>query len=170
MLAAGHAPNTTTYNALISAYSRAGSLDRVMAAFNEMVARGCERRWGRGRLAARHAQLRALLAWPHAHSRMPCECCPPRAWAPPLRLECSRAGTRCTRRYCCCSVITYSALISACEKAGHWQAALDLFGRMRSEGCTPNVITYNSLITACSQVGLGLNASDIVRGRCVGVL
>jgi pentatricopeptide repeat domain-containing protein 1 len=44
MLAAGHTPNTTTYNALISAHSRAGSLDRVMETFSEMVSRGCERR------------------------------------------------------------------------------------------------------------------------------
>jgi pentatricopeptide repeat protein len=50
------------------------------------------------------------------------------------------------------SVITYSALISACEKAGQWQLALNLFGEMLRERCTPNVITYNSLITACAQV------------------
>lgn len=51
------------------------------------------------------------------------------------------------------SVITYSALISACEKAGQWQLALNLFAEMLKERCTPNVITYNSLITACAQVG-----------------
>jgi len=51
------------------------------------------------------------------------------------------------------SVITYSALISACEKAGQWQLALNLFNEMLRERCTPNVITYNSLITACAQVG-----------------
>lgn len=50
------------------------------------------------------------------------------------------------------SVITYSALISACEKAGQWQLALNLFGEMLKEKCDPNVITYNSLITACAQV------------------
>lgn len=44
MLAAGHTPNTTTYNALISAHSRAGALDHVMSVFQEMVASGCERR------------------------------------------------------------------------------------------------------------------------------
>jgi pentatricopeptide repeat protein len=43
MLAAGHQPNTTTFNALISAYSKAGRLDRVMEAFQEMVNTGCER-------------------------------------------------------------------------------------------------------------------------------
>lgn len=53
------------------------------------------------------------------------------------------------------SVITYSALISACEKAGQWQLALNLFGEMLRERCIPNVITYNSLITACAQVREG---------------
>lgn len=49
------------------------------------------------------------------------------------------------------SVITYSSLISACEKAGHWELAMELFNEMHQEGCTPNTVTYNSLITACAQ-------------------
>jgi pentatricopeptide repeat domain-containing protein 1 len=49
------------------------------------------------------------------------------------------------------SVITYSSLISACEKAGRWEAALQLFDEMTRDGCTPNTVTYNSLITACGQ-------------------
>ena len=49
------------------------------------------------------------------------------------------------------SVITYSSLISACEKAGEWRLALQLLEEMRREGCNPNVISYNSLITACAQ-------------------
>ena len=51
------------------------------------------------------------------------------------------------------SVITYSSLISACEKAGEWRLALQLLEEMRREGCNPNVISYNSLITACAQGG-----------------
>ena len=54
-------------------------------------------------------------------------------------------------RGCERSVITYSSLISACEKAGEWQLALDLFGEMHAEGVQPNTVTYNSLITACAQ-------------------
>lgn len=61
------------------------------------------------------------------------------------------------RTNCERSVITYSALISACEKAGQWQLALNLFEEMLRERCTPNVITYNSLITACAQVNLTLS-------------
>lgn len=49
------------------------------------------------------------------------------------------------------SVITYSSLISACEKAGRWETALELFDEMLREGCAPNTVTYNSLITACGQ-------------------
>ena len=33
MLEGGHAPNSTTYNALISAYGKAGQLDKVMEVF-----------------------------------------------------------------------------------------------------------------------------------------
>ena len=51
------------------------------------------------------------------------------------------------------SVITYSSLISACEKAGHWELAMELFNEMHQEGCIPNTVTYNSLITACAQGG-----------------
>lgn len=49
------------------------------------------------------------------------------------------------------SVITYSSLISACEKAGQSDLALELFQEMAQEGCVPNTVTYNSLITACAQ-------------------
>ena len=52
------------------------------------------------------------------------------------------------------SVITYSSLISACEKAGQWELALELFNEMAGEGCVPNTVTYNSLITACAQGAL----------------
>ena len=48
-------------------------------------------------------------------------------------------------------MITYSSLISACEKAGRWELALQLFREMHAEGCRPNVVTYNSLIAACAQ-------------------
>lgn len=57
----------------------------------------------------------------------------------------------CAGRPSACSVITYSSLISACEKAGRWETALQLFDEMQRDGCTPNTVTYNSLITACGQ-------------------
>ena len=48
-------------------------------------------------------------------------------------------------------MITYSSLISACEKAGDWKLALEFFEECTKDNCRPNVITFNSLISACSQ-------------------
>lgn len=64
------------------------------------------------------------------------------------------------------SVITYSTLISACEKAGEWELALQLFGRMPQDGVRPNTITFNSLITACAQ-GAATQARARARVWCV---
>ncbi len=47
-------------------------------------------------------------------------------------------------RGCERNVITYSSLISACEKSGRWQLALDLFAEMHREGCKPNVVRFQS--------------------------
>ena len=46
-------------------------------------------------------------------------------------------------------VITYNALISACEKGKQPERALELFEAMQRQGLVPNVITYNALISAC---------------------
>lgn len=48
-------------------------------------------------------------------------------------------------------MITYSALISACEKAGRWQLALSLLEEMHRDKVSPNTVTFNSLISACAQ-------------------
>lgn len=69
------------------------------------------------------------------------------------------------RRGCERNVITYSSLISACEKAGRWELALDLFNEMHREGCKPNVVTYNSLIAACAQ-GMSCRLLGIVIACC----
>ncbi|KAK3249083.1 hypothetical protein CYMTET_41480 [Cymbomonas tetramitiformis] len=49
------------------------------------------------------------------------------------------------------NVITYSSLISACEKGGQWEKALEVFAGMKKAGVEPNVITYSSLISACEK-------------------
>ena len=48
-------------------------------------------------------------------------------------------------------IITYSALISACEKGKQPERALQLFEAMKQQGMVPNVITYNTLISACEK-------------------
>jgi pentatricopeptide repeat domain-containing protein 1 len=72
------------------------------------------------------------------------------------------------QRGCERNVITYSSLISACEKAGRCELALQLFERMHKEGCMPNVVTYNSLIAACSHGGCAWQSVSQSVGRSVG--
>eukprot|EP00931_Biecheleriopsis_adriatica_P095279 TRINITY_DN6891_c0_g1_i10.p1 TRINITY_DN6891_c0_g1~~TRINITY_DN6891_c0_g1_i10.p1 ORF type:complete len:126 (-),score=29.61 TRINITY_DN6891_c0_g1_i10:130-462(-) len=45
-------------------------------------------------------------------------------------------------------VITFNALISACEQGNHSEKALEIFAEMRQRGLQPNVITYDSLVRA----------------------
>lgn len=51
------------------------------------------------------------------------------------------------------NLITYSALISACEKGGKPEQALELFEAMLRRGVVPELITYNALISACEKGG-----------------
>jgi pentatricopeptide repeat domain-containing protein 1 len=50
-------------------------------------------------------------------------------------------------------VITYNASISACEKGGQWEKALQLLEEMRAKGVEPDVILYSASISACEKGG-----------------
>ena len=47
--------------------------------------------------------------------------------------------------------ITYSAAISACEKGGQWQRALQLLEDMQAKGIPADTITYSAAISACEK-------------------
>ena len=49
------------------------------------------------------------------------------------------------------SAITYSALISACERGKLPERALKVFEALMQQGVVPNEITYNALISACEK-------------------
>ena len=49
------------------------------------------------------------------------------------------------------SVITYSALTSACEQGQNPERALGLFTAMQRQGMMPDVIIYTALISACEK-------------------
>ena len=59
------------------------------------------------------------------------------------------------------TVITYNALISACEKAGQSDRAFEVYNVMRHERVTPTVITYSALISACANAGQWRQALDL---------
>ncbi len=62
-------------------------------------------------------------------------------------------------RGCERNVITYSSLISACEKSGRWQLALDLFAEMHREGCKPNVVRTRPTLTLILTLILSLTTT-----------
>ena len=50
-------------------------------------------------------------------------------------------------------VISFSAGISACEKSGNWQQALQLLSDMQADGVQADVICINAGISACEKAG-----------------
>eukprot|EP00438_Fugacium_kawagutii_P020542 Skav202306 [mRNA] locus=scaffold60:94861:101327:+ [translate_table: standard] len=51
-------------------------------------------------------------------------------------------------------IITYNAVVSACEKGGQWALALSIFNQMlesKSESLKPNPMTYQGLLSACER-------------------
>ena len=48
-------------------------------------------------------------------------------------------------------VITYSGVISACEKSKQAERALEVFKAMRRQCVVPSQITHNALISACAK-------------------
>jgi pentatricopeptide repeat domain-containing protein 1 len=49
------------------------------------------------------------------------------------------------------NTITYNAAISAYEKGGQWQRALQLMKDMQAKGIPANTITYNAAISVCEK-------------------
>ncbi|CAJ1427927.1 unnamed protein product, partial [Effrenium voratum] len=49
------------------------------------------------------------------------------------------------------NVVSFSSCISACEKAGEWQRALDLLCLMPTQEVSPNAYSFSSAISACQK-------------------
>jgi len=62
------------------------------------------------------------------------------------------------------NTITYNAAISACEKGGEWERALELLGGMEAAGVAPNTVTYNAAISACEKGGKWERALELLDG------
>ncbi|XP_051181056.1 pentatricopeptide repeat-containing protein At4g14820 [Lolium perenne] len=52
------------------------------------------------------------------------------------------------------NVITWTSMIAAFATHGDGRSALNLFGRMKSEGIEPNAVTFLCLLSACCHAGL----------------
>jgi pentatricopeptide repeat protein len=61
------------------------------------------------------------------------------------------------------AVVTYTGLIRACEKAGHWNGAIAIFRQMQYV-CTPNVGTCNIMISLYGRHRMFEDALEIFEG------
>ncbi|EFN59084.1 hypothetical protein CHLNCDRAFT_137845 [Chlorella variabilis] len=60
------------------------------------------------------------------------------------------------------STISYNALISACERCGQPDRALEVFASMQRRGqAPPNAVTFNTLISACAKAGRYAKAREL---------
>ncbi|HET9644124.1 MAG TPA: hypothetical protein VFP68_12365 [Burkholderiaceae bacterium] len=84
-------------------------------------------------------------------------------------MACLQALSRCRHRQTGQGVfpntITYNAAISACEKAGRADKALELFDHLQTHGPArsvfPNTITYSAAISACEKAGWADKALEL---------
>eukprot|EP00887_Chlorella_sp_A99_P002940 scaffold24.g2940.t1 len=159
--------NVVTYNTLIDVYGKSGQWEEALGVLDQMQLEGCHpvtrtyntlmiacntsAQWQEAlrvheeMVRAGHAPntttYNALIS---AHSRAGDL---PRVLAVFREMGCER------------SVITYSSLISACEKAyergGQWRRALDAFEAMCARGCAPDAIVYNAIIDVLWETGVG---------------
>ena len=60
-------------------------------------------------------------------------------------------------------VITYSELISACDKGKESEQAMGIFAEMRRQGVVLNAISYNAANLACAVRAFGLMRSASMR-------
>ena len=65
-------------------------------------------------------------------------------------------------------MITYNAVIRACEKSTKPARALELLEETRPKGVKPNVITYSSVISACAKGKLPERAQKLLARQPCG--
>lgn len=65
------------------------------------------------------------------------------------------------------NTVSYNSLLSACERCGQAERALEIFGMMEREAgptfgyTASSLVTYNTLISACGKAGMYNKASQL---------
>lgn len=54
---------------------------------------------------------------------------------------------------CAPNTVTYSSVISACERGGRLDKALEMYNEMLGLGIEPDLITYSAMVAACEKHG-----------------
>eukprot|EP00397_Hematodinium_sp_SG-2012_P018259 GEMP01018700.1.p1 GENE.GEMP01018700.1~~GEMP01018700.1.p1 ORF type:complete len:778 (-),score=183.43 GEMP01018700.1:398-2710(-) len=134
------APDVVSYSTALNACAKAGQWQCALELFDSM--RGCGIR---PNAIAYNACISALAKCEHGVQ-----------WQSALSMLHSMDPSLRT-------VVSYSAAISACEKAGEWVAAVRLLDTMKAENVAPNAIAYSATISACARAAewsVALNIFD----------
>lgn len=131
----GYKPSKTTYNALVQVFLKAGKLDTAYLVYKEMSNYGFD--------------MDGFTLSCFAYSL--CK-------AGRLR----DALTLIEKEEYVPDTVFYNRMISGLCEASHFDEAMDILNRMRSDGCIPNVVTYRSLLSGCLKKGQ--------LGRCKRIL
>lgn len=116
LLDAGLQPISTTYTALISAFGKAGQLDKAMDTFNTMIQQGCER---------------SVITY----SALISACEKAGRWE--LALE---VFDKMQQEGCNPNTVTYNSLITACQQGALQTASLFLMCCQVCSGITPSFV------------------------------
>jgi pentatricopeptide repeat protein len=65
------------------------------------------------------------------------------------------------------SAVTYSGLLSACERAARWDAGLRLFDSMARDGVPPAAGMYASLARACANGACAASLLSLCLPACL---
>ena len=167
MLANGVAPNTFTYSALISAFERGEQHGAALALLRHMDGAGVvpnEVTYCALTLAAARGgsfgELRRLYTRMKARSvRADLTTCNT------VLATCARTphGARAQitlntfnlmrEAGLTPNTVSFNVLISACERGGEWERALDCYDSLKLAGLSPDLITFNTLISVCAKGG-----------------
>ena len=50
-------------------------------------------------------------------------------------------------------VVSYSTVVSACEKAGRWRAAMGVLALMSAKTTRPSLVTFSTILSSCGKAG-----------------
>jgi len=160
--------STETYNAAISACERAGRWQEALQLLERMRLRGlantvslnaaisaCEKagQWRQAMELLESASVRDAASYTSAITALAAE-----GRASTEARELGDRAMELLRRAEAAGIRqdteTFNAALSALEKAGQWQAALELFEEMKGvKGVKPNVVTYNVLMQTLAGAG-----------------
>jgi len=135
MIKNGIEVNGNSFNALISACSRKGDMERAEYWLNRML---------EGTAEADVASFSSVIhACAKANNLERAE-----AWFKKME----KAGVQ-------ANIVTYNSVINACARCGNAVRAEHWFQKMVTQGIQPGVLTFNSLVNACAK------APDIVKAE-----